>query len=526
VYKKDIVFDWLDDFLKMYFARTIFRANSSFSWWASFLSPTAKVYSPVINDIKIYGKDNILEELDVDLEQLYLENPRKFISRIGIYLGNSPDVVLEILKNKFNFEQFISTYGESAIFAVLNDIIKAIDFEQFIENIYPYINFDSFIRNSSEEKIRNTIRELRNKENAPKKGFKIIEYLFDKHHDTLLEKFGGGARGLAKIINMFNTPRLEKHQNYEKKPGTKDIYSTVLEPQRDSEGRVMEDPARPGQPLLVPVNKLVQPENLILDPANIRKFLNINKEFIMSLFNGTEEEKNIMFSKYIMANSSEQDRAKLLIDLRDEYIRYYDEKYQKKENLLPGILQYTRDKEQFYTLEESALKNNFDSDEKIYKFDKNDLKNSRYLSDLLKYYIQKSNANGMTKVADAIAIILEQTKNAGFSKEEIEQMAFSSMTPDKVLKKDIIPYEIYVKYINDLLEISQHVGLSIEKLKEYANSQYVLMSLKDSKRATSEAIHKELLNKIQNSQMNESKIRKYISNLIESKYKLDIKKKS
>jgi len=132
----------------------------------------------------------------------------------------------------------------------------------------------------------------------------------------------------------------------------------------------------------------------------------------------------------------------------------------------------------------------------------------------------------MTKVADAIAIILEQTKNAGFSKEEIEQMAFSSMTPDKVLKKDIIPYEIYVKYINDLLEISQHVGLSIEKLKEYANSQYVLMSLKDSKRATSEAIHKELLNKIQNSQMNESKIRKYISNLIESKYKLDIKKKS
>ena len=66
VYSKDIMFDWLDDFLKMYFARTIFRANSSFSWWASFLSPTAKVYSPIINESKIYGKNNVLEELEVE----------------------------------------------------------------------------------------------------------------------------------------------------------------------------------------------------------------------------------------------------------------------------------------------------------------------------------------------------------------------------------------------------------------------------------------------------------------------------
>jgi hypothetical protein len=31
-YLPGIIFDWLDDFLKLYFARTIFRANSSFSW--------------------------------------------------------------------------------------------------------------------------------------------------------------------------------------------------------------------------------------------------------------------------------------------------------------------------------------------------------------------------------------------------------------------------------------------------------------------------------------------------------------
>jgi hypothetical protein len=50
----DVIFDWLPDFLRLYFARTIFRANSGFSWWAAFLSPCAKVYSPVIPERKIY----------------------------------------------------------------------------------------------------------------------------------------------------------------------------------------------------------------------------------------------------------------------------------------------------------------------------------------------------------------------------------------------------------------------------------------------------------------------------------------
>jgi hypothetical protein len=64
-YVKGLVFDWLDDFLKLYFARTIFRANSSFSWWAATLSPTARVFSPVLDKRHIYGVDG-LEEIMVD----------------------------------------------------------------------------------------------------------------------------------------------------------------------------------------------------------------------------------------------------------------------------------------------------------------------------------------------------------------------------------------------------------------------------------------------------------------------------
>ena len=50
----DIFFDFVPDFLKLYFGRNVFRANSSFSWWASFLSPTATVYSPILHDRILY----------------------------------------------------------------------------------------------------------------------------------------------------------------------------------------------------------------------------------------------------------------------------------------------------------------------------------------------------------------------------------------------------------------------------------------------------------------------------------------
>jgi len=65
-YRQGFVFDWLEDFLRLYFARTIFRANSSFSWWACFLSATATVYSPVLDKQLIYGRDDREEEIEIE----------------------------------------------------------------------------------------------------------------------------------------------------------------------------------------------------------------------------------------------------------------------------------------------------------------------------------------------------------------------------------------------------------------------------------------------------------------------------
>lgn len=68
-FDEKIGFDFLDDWLKMYFARTIFRGNSSFSFWAGLLSPTAKVYSPVVDKQLIYGRNGLTEELLLDFTE-------------------------------------------------------------------------------------------------------------------------------------------------------------------------------------------------------------------------------------------------------------------------------------------------------------------------------------------------------------------------------------------------------------------------------------------------------------------------
>ena len=42
-----VFFDWFPDFLTMYFARKLFRGNSSISWWAGFLGD-CEVYAPIL----------------------------------------------------------------------------------------------------------------------------------------------------------------------------------------------------------------------------------------------------------------------------------------------------------------------------------------------------------------------------------------------------------------------------------------------------------------------------------------------
>ncbi len=84
-YLPEVMFDWLEDFLRMYFARTVFRANSSFSWWAAFLAPHARVFSPIVNRRHIYGVDGTQE---LDLAFVEGNHPHWMFNTCDIVIGD------------------------------------------------------------------------------------------------------------------------------------------------------------------------------------------------------------------------------------------------------------------------------------------------------------------------------------------------------------------------------------------------------------------------------------------------------
>lgn len=65
-YYPQVIFSWLPDFLRMVFAKALFRANSSFSWWAGFFCG-GQVYAPRLLARKLFHETQ--EELLVDFEQ-------------------------------------------------------------------------------------------------------------------------------------------------------------------------------------------------------------------------------------------------------------------------------------------------------------------------------------------------------------------------------------------------------------------------------------------------------------------------
>ena len=60
-HQDDIFFDFFPDFLIIHFAKVIFRGNSAFSWWASFLSDADNIYSPVLKNKPSENKGKFYE---------------------------------------------------------------------------------------------------------------------------------------------------------------------------------------------------------------------------------------------------------------------------------------------------------------------------------------------------------------------------------------------------------------------------------------------------------------------------------
>ena len=446
------------------------------------------------------AKPDFLELLEIDYKKLIEEDPNRFFNRLNVFLTRMPEGLESLLKN-FDFQSYVgSSSGKEAIFKNLLILIENLSFKFFLEKIYPYIDFSEFLSKKDKNGIENILRSIRNKYN---KNTSLFLSDFEKVFKDFVNGLGGGLKGFGLLAKILNIPRLDKHQNFRIVDG--EIIASV-----ESEVN--------GNSQLVDVK--IPEDDKVLDSKNIRNFYKKNEEWIKSNMSGTDEDKEIQFLRYILMNSSEQARESSLKKEKENFIDYYNKKYKDKKSNLPGVLVYNAMiNPKIFQLTRSK---NFVDETSIYGFNKKDLKtdNYNYLIQLLKFYVSKSKRKDLgLKLVDATSAIIDTLIHSSFSKEEINEIIFNTFAIDKINKNisgSIIA--VYASMLVDFIDFGIiNPNLAIDFLE---SEKFKKIIEKDSKNSpTLSQVYKDVLNKIKNITLNESKVRKYIFNLLNENFK-------
>ena len=446
------------------------------------------------------AKPDFLELLEIDYEKLIEEDPNRFFNKLNVFLTRMPEGLESLLKN-FDFQSYVgSSSGKEAIFKNLLILIENLSFKFFLEKIYPYIDFSEFLSKKDKNGIENILRSIRNKYN---KNTSLFLSDFEKVFKDFVNGLGGGLKGFGLLAKILNIPRLDKHQNFRIVDG--EIIASV-ESEVDGNSQL--------------VDVKIPEDDKVLDAKNIRNFYKKNEEWIKSNISGTDEDKEIQFLRYILMNSSEQARESSLKKEKENFIDYYNKKYKDKKSNLPGVLVYNAMiNPKIFQLTRSK---NFVDETSIYGFNKKDLKtdNYNYLIQLLKFYVSKSKRKDLgLKLVDATSAIIDTLIHSSFSKEEINEIIFNTFAIDKI-DKNISGSTIaaYASMLVDFIDFGIiNPNLAIDFLE---SEKFKKIIEKDSKNSpTLSQVYKDVLNKIKNITLNESKVRKYIFNLLNENFK-------
>ena len=496
-----------------------YGAAGTFCWWLknkpSFIEKilanpsTLEVMEPLIRNTK----PDFLDALTLDYEEVLRDDPDQFFNRLNVYLSKVKDDLGDLLK-EFNFQDYAkSESGKESLFKAMPILIENLPFEFFENKIYPHIDFGEFLSKMNKPTAENILRSIRNKFDKNTKSFLSR---FEKMFQDFVKGFGGGLKGFGALSTLLNIPRLDKHQNYRKVDG--EIVASTERPVVDSQGNMVRNADGEREVSLVDVK--IPEDEKILGAKNIRDFYKKNENWIKSQMKGTDKEKDIKFLRYMLSASSQQAKQSSLKKEKDKFIEYYNQKYKEGKEKLPGIIVYNA----LTNPQASELtnKNKFSEGVNSYKFDKKELKsdNFKYLIELLRYYISKSQSKTIgKKIGDAISAIVDVLKSSSFSQEEINEIVFDKLLISGIDKQ--LSYDSLANWANNIIPFVEDGTLNVNKLVEFLDSKTVRdIVQKESKTSpTTEYKYKDLLSRLKNNSLNEVKIRKYISNLLAYNFK-------
>lgn len=286
--------------------------------------------------LSILGKDWFIAR-EVNIDELAATNPIQFLKNFAVYLKVFGRKVYDLLK-VIDIET-ISRKNSELVLDSMGYLIGNISDELF-DRLAKNINWDQYIINKTES-FKVLVKNMANLSRY-RNFFKTL--VFDKS-PLVIQSFGGQTKGVYSFLKYAQEPRLPQHQNAKFNPSTNEYIGKrqiIVNPEAPFDQRIMRD------------QEFIIPDDLkMLSQKNRREFIKHNEEIIKSFVKGDEKSKQITFLRLLLSESNDQDIDRTMNVEKQDFIKYYDEKFssgeKKKINIggeiiessyLPGLFEF------------------------------------------------------------------------------------------------------------------------------------------------------------------------------------------
>lgn len=279
-----------------------------------------KVPGVFVNQIsmieKTLGEDFLL--MDKSIQEIYNENKYNFFNLIDRLLLIKKEEVVDFLK-KLDYEELLK--DPKILKSIESKLFSYIDFlsPQNIEYIIKNINIYDFV-NSSVSNLGSLFRKLSEKGGLYKK---VLYNFVDENFLEIISVLGGKGIGLGRLMNILNSPKYKKHEEAKINNNSGDYE--YEETNRDTG---------------VTVKKSISDDNLVFSNAERKKLLEKHKEQIKSFFSLPGQNAEIEFIRFLIPNLPEGNSKYVLEKAKDEFISYYDKKFNDDKQDFPGKFLY------------------------------------------------------------------------------------------------------------------------------------------------------------------------------------------
>lgn len=260
------------------------------------------------------------DEREMNIDLMVTENPEKYLQIFERIYKRFGDDAVKLLVEKIDLID-INKKNPDLILSVLSSLIGRVPTELFIK-LFKEINLVEYI-SSYKENFKNLVRfssEL--KEYKP-----LFDYLVVDNPNIVMQAFGKNVMGVYNFLNFASSPNKREHQDAKYDPVKEEFFRYKDEPYRNPDGSMVLNPDGTRRTY----RKLVMiPDDLkVMKQQDRKKFLEKNKELIKSWIKGTDFEKELHFTRFLVKEMSPQESKKIFEtgNLKQNIIEYYNQKY-------------------------------------------------------------------------------------------------------------------------------------------------------------------------------------------------------